>query len=45
MKRMWVGLVIGFLALLVAAPLASAQELLVDAGWLNARLGLSLIHI
>ncbi len=41
MKRTWIGLAIGFLALLAGTPLATAQEsgLLVDAAWLNARLG------
>ncbi len=41
MKRTWIGLAIGFLAVLVGGPLASAQQsaLLVDAAWLNARLG------
>jgi len=47
MKRMWVGLVIALIALLVGAPVAPAQEsgLLVDAAWLNARLGDSSIRI
>ncbi|MBI4589398.1 MAG: hypothetical protein HY725_11210 [Candidatus Rokubacteria bacterium] len=41
MTRTWIALAIGLGALLVGAPLAPAQEsgLLVDAGWLNARLG------
>jgi len=40
MKRAWIGLAIGFIALLVGAPAGLAQEgLLVDAAWLNARLG------
>lgn len=47
MKRMWVGLVIVLIAFLVGAPAAPAQEsgLLVDAAWLNARLGDASIRI
>lgn len=41
MKRTWIGLVVSLVALLVGAPVALAQEsrILVDAAWLNARLG------
>ncbi len=47
MKRMWGGLVIALIAFLVGAPAAPAQEsgLLVDAAWLNARLGDASIRI
>lgn len=47
MKRMWVGLVIALIALLVCTPAAPAQEsgLLVDAAWLNARLGDASIRV
>ncbi len=40
MKRLWMGVVIGIVALLLGAPPAGAQGsgLLVDAVWLNARL-------
>lgn len=47
MKRMWIGLVVALIALLVGAPVAPAQEsgLLADAAWLNARLGDASIRI
>ena len=47
MKRVWIGLAIGFIALLVGAPAGLAQErgLLVDAAWLKVRLAEPKIRI
>src|SRR3972149_773267 len=46
MKRAWIGLAIGFIALLVGAPAGLAQEgLLVDAAWLKARVAEPKIRI
>src|SRR3990172_4119430 len=47
MKRMGIGLAIGFIALLVGAPAGLAQErgLLVDAAWLKVRLAEPKIRI
>lgn len=47
MKRMWIGLALGLIALLVGATAGLAQEsgLLVDAAWLNARLGDASVRI